>query len=269
MATNNINTEDVRVYAKALRLGNLRNNCSEIIHQAQIDKPSYLDFILDILKVELDVRQQNELAKRMKQARLPRCCDLDQFDFNHSAGITRMQLGQLRELAWLDQMYNIILMGPSGTGKTYITGGLIRDAVLKGYKAQFIPMDQLVEILRMKDVSTSALSAYKHLTKCNLVGIDDIMLMPMKKEEAVAFFNLVNLLYENASLVITTNKAPTEWVEILQDEVLATALLDRILYHCDIIKLTGSSYRMENRSGFLNKNTYSSTSNQQQNETEE
>ena len=160
-------------------------------------------------------------------------------------------------------MYNIILMGPSGTGKTYITGGLIRDAVLKGYKAQFIPMDQLVEILRMKDVSTSAMSAYKHLTKCNLVGIDDIMLMPMKKEEAVAFFNLVNLLYENASLVITTNKAPTEWVEILQDEVLATALLDRILYHCDIIKLTGSSYRMENRSGFLNKNTYSSTSNQQ------
>lgn len=154
-------------------------------------------------------------------------------------------------------------MGPSGTGKTYITGGLIRDAVLKGYKAQFIPMDQLVEILRMKDVSTSAMSAYKHLTKCNLVGIDDIMLMPMKKEEAVAFFNLVNLLYENASLVITTNKAPTEWVEILQDEVLATALLDRILYHCDIIKLTGSSYRMENRSGFLNKNTYSSTSNQQ------
>lgn len=79
----------------------------------------------------------------------------------------------------------------------------------------------------------------------------------------MAFFNLVNLLYENASLVITTNKAPTEWVEILQDEVLATALLDRILYHCDIIKLTGSSYRMENRSGFLNKNTYSSTSNQQ------
>ena len=96
-----------------------------------------------------------------------------------------MQLGQLRELAWFDQMYNIILMGPSGTGKTYMAGGLIRDAVLKGYKAQFIPMDQLVEILRMEDVSTAALSAYKHLTKCNLVGVDDIMLMPMKKEEAV------------------------------------------------------------------------------------
>lgn len=181
MATNNINTEDVRVYAKALRLGNLRNNCSEIIHQAQIDKPSYLDFILDILKVELDVRQQNELAKRMKQARLPRCCDLDQFDFNHSAGVTKTQLKQLRELVWLDQNYNIILMGPSGTGKTFMTAGLIRDAVMKGYKA------------------------------------------------------------------------PTEWVSILQDEVLATALLDRLLYRCDVVKLSGTSYRMENRSGFLGK----------------
>lgn len=211
--------------------------------------------MLNVFKTEVEESQKKELQRRIKKAKLARFSDLDTFDFKHSAGITRMQLEQLRELAWLYQMYNIILMGPSGTGKTYITGGLIRDAVMKGYKVQFIAMDQLVEILRMKNVSSSAMSAYKHQTKCNLVGIDDIMLMPMRKEEAVAFFNLVNILYENASLIITTNKAPTEWVEILQDEVFATALFDRILYHCDIIKLTGSSYRMENRRGFLNKET--------------
>ena len=73
----------------------------------------------------------------------------------------------------------------------------------------------------------------------------------MKKEEAVAFFNLINALHEKTSVIITTNKAPTEWVEVLQDEVLATALLDRLLYRCDVVKLSGSSYRMENRSGFL------------------
>lgn len=239
MATGNINTEDVRIYAKALRLGNLRNNCSEIIHKAQIEKPTYLDFILEILRDELDVRQQNELARRMKQAKLPRYCNLDTFDFNHSAGITKPQLKQLRELVWLDQIYNIIFMGPSGTGKTFMTAGLIRDAVLKGYKAQFITMDSLINILRMKDVSSSAMSAYNKILKCQLLGIDDIMLMPMKKDEAVAFFNLVNHLHEKTSIIITTNKAPTEWVSILQDEVLATSLLDRILYHCDVIHLTG------------------------------
>lgn len=96
-------------------------------------------------------------------------------------GNAKTQLKQLRELVWLDQNYNIIFMGPSGTGKTFMTAGLIRDTVMKGYKA------------------------------------------------------------------------PTEWVSILQDEVLATALLDRLLYRCDVVKLSGTSYRMENRSGFLGK----------------
>lgn len=253
MAQMNVTTEDIRLYAKILRLSNLRNNCSEMIHSAQIEKPSYLDFLLNILKSENQIRQENDLKRRMRQAKLPRNCDLDKFDFNHSAGITKPELRQLRELVWLDQMYNLIFMGPSGTGKTFMAAGLVRDAVLKGYRAQFMTMDNLIGILRMKDVSSSAMCAYNKILKCNLFGVDDIMLMPMKKEEAVAFFNLINALHERASVIITTNKAPTEWVEVLQDEVLATALLDRLLFHCEVIKLEGSSYRMENRSGFLEK----------------
>ena len=249
----NAEMEEIRQYAKALRLSNLRSNCADIIHKAQIDKPSYLTYTKVILKDEVDTRQKNDLLRRMRQAKLPKNCDLDRFDFNHSAGITKSQLQQLRELVWLDQMYNIIFMGPAGTGKTFMTSGLIRDAVMRGYKAQFMTMEALVNILRIKDISSSAMNAYNGILRCNLIGIDDIMLMPMKKEEAVAFFNLVNNLHEKTSIIITTNKAPTEWVEILQDEVLAAALLDRLLYRCDVIKLTGSSYRMENRSGFLNK----------------
>ena len=145
-------------------------------------------------------------------------------------------------------------MGPAGTGKTFMAAGLVRDAVMRGYRAQFLTMDGLINILRMKDMTSSAMSAYSGILKCNLIAIDDIMLMPMKKEESVAFFNLINALHEKASVIITTNKAPTEWVEVLQDEVLATALLDRLLFHCDVVKLVGSSYRMENRSGFLSKN---------------
>ena len=245
--------EDIRMYATALRLSNLRHDCGDFIHKAQIDKPSYLEFLKDILRTEVESRQKNLLERRMKLAKLPKHCDLDTFDFNHSAGITKPQLKQLRELVWLDQLYNIIFMGPSGTGKTFMTAGLIRDAVMHGYKAQFITMESLLTMLRMKDVSSSAMSAYNKLLKCDLLGIDDIMLIPMKKDEAVAFFNLINSLHEKASIIITTNKAPTEWVEVLQDEVLATALLDRLLFRCDVVKLTGSSYRMENKSGFLKK----------------
>ena len=141
--------EDVRLYAKALRLSHLRNGCAEIIHKAQIEKHSYMDFIIAILKDEVSVRQQNDLQRRMKQAKLPRNCDLDNYDFNHSAGITKSQLHQLRELVWLDQMYTLIFMGPSGTGKTYMAAGLVRDAVMKGYRAQFVTMDNLINVLRM------------------------------------------------------------------------------------------------------------------------
>ena len=85
------------------------------------------------------------------------------------------------------------------------------------------------------------------MLKANLVAIDDIMLFPVKKNEAVALFNLIDHLHENCSLIITTNKSPKQWAETLDDEVLASALLDRILYRCEVIKLQGSSYRMQNR----------------------
>ena len=249
----NAEMEEIRQYAKILRLSNVRSNCSDIIHKAQIDKPTYLTYTKEVLKDEVETRQRNDLLRRMRQAKLPKNCDLDRFDFNHSAGITKSQLQQMRELVWLDQLYNLIFMGPSGTGKTFMTAGLIRDAVMRGYKALFMTMEALVNILRLKEVSSSAMNAYNGILRCNLIGIDDILLMPMKKEEAMAFFNLINNLHEKTSIIITTNKAPTEWVEILQDEVLAQALLDRLLYRCDVVKLVGSSYRMENRSGFLHK----------------
>jgi len=254
MAQIDNNLKDLQSYAKVLRLSYFCASCSDILHKAQIDKPTYMELLLGIMRTEVEERQKKDLQRRMQQAKLPRKCDLDTFDFNHSAGITKPQLKQLRELVWLDQLYNIIFMGPSGTGKTLMTAGLIRDAVLRGYRALFITMEALVNILRMKDVSTSAMSAYNKILKLHLLGIDDIMLMPMKKDEAVAFFNLINILHEKTSIIITTNKAPTEWVEILQDEVLATALLDRLLYRCDVVKLSGTSYRMEHRESFLDRN---------------
>ena len=108
-------------------------------------------------------------------------------------------------------------------------------------------MEDLVYILRTKDMVTTSLAAYNRLLKANLVAIDDIMMFPVKKVEATAFFNLINHLHEQCSVIITTNKSPQQWVEALDDEVLVTALLDRLLFHCQVIKLQGSSYRMENR----------------------
>ncbi|NCD04359.1 MAG: ATP-binding protein, partial [Clostridia bacterium] len=232
-------TENIKQYARALRLATLATTCDALIHQAQIDTPSYLEFTEMILSKEVEQRQKNDFEKRIKVARLPLCHDLDTFDFNYSAGITKPQMKQLRELVWLEQNYNVVLMGPSGVGKSFIASGLVYEAVKQGYRACFYTMEDIINIIRLKDLSSSALAAYTKLMKVHLLAIDDMMLLPIKKDEAVGFFNLINYLHERTSVIITTNKSPTEWAQTLDDTVLATALLDRLLYRCEVIKLQG------------------------------
>jgi len=159
---------------------------------------------------------------------------------------------QLRELVWLDQKFNLMLTGPSGTGKTYIAGGLCFEALKKGYRCLFRTMDQLAQTIKMKEMTTLAAREYKRLLQIDLLVIDDIMMFPLDKETAVGLFQLVNQLHESASFIITTNKNPKQWAEMLEDEVLATALLDRLLYKCEILRLAGKSYRLENRKTIFN-----------------
>lgn len=107
--------------------------------------------------------------------------------------------------------------------------------------------------LKTKDFVRSQAAEYKKMLRAGLIVIDDVMLFPLEKNVAVAFFNFINQVYESTSIIVTTNKKPTEWAKMLEDEVIATALLDRILYRCEVINLTGESYRMQNRKTFLDK----------------
>lgn len=239
--------EIIREYADVLRLTQLKKEPEKLLHQAQIDKPTYTEFTRLLLEREIIQRQKTDLERRMIMARLPKDSNLDQWDYNHANGLGKQQLKELRQLLWLEQNYNIVLMGPSGTGKTFLASGLILDAVKNGYRAYFKTMEEIISMLRLKEMTSSAMNGYNRLIKAHLIAIDDIMLFPMKKNEAVAFFNLINLLHEKTSIIITTNKSPRQWAETLDDEVLATALLDRLLYRCEVIKLSGNSYRMENR----------------------
>jgi len=237
----------IKQYAEILRLTTLKNSPQELIHQAQIDKPTYIEYTHSLLEREVLQRQKTDYQRRLKMAHLPVNHDLETYDFNYAAGITKPELKQLRELLWLEQNFNIVLMGPSGTGKTFLASGLVYQAVKSGYRAYFVTMEDIVSILKMKEITSSALVSYNRLLKAHLIAIDDIMLLPLKKPEAIGFFNLINHLHGQTSMIITTNKSPKQWAETLEDEVLATALLDRLLYRCEIIKLSGNSYRMENR----------------------
>ena len=243
--------QEIRQLCEQFRFGGIYPRLDAALQDAEKENTGYAAFTLKLLRAEADHRSRRDEAKRLKTAGLPRGADLDGFDTTVDNGMSAKKMGQLRELNWIDQIFNVVLMGPSGVGKTRIASGLCLDAVRAGYKAYFRTMQDIVNTLRTKDAVPSQNTEYRRLMKANLIVIDDIMLFPLQKEIAVAFFNFINQIYENASIVITTNKAPAEWAKMLDDEVIATALLDRMLYRCEIIRLSGDSYRMKNRKSFF------------------
>jgi DNA replication protein DnaC len=114
-------------------------------------------------------------------------------------------------------------------------------------------MDQIMAMLKTREISKSAMVDYRRLSKAHLIVIDDIMMISIARSDANSFFHFINALHEKVFLIITTNKSPKEWVESIGDEVITTALLDRLLYRCEIIKLTGESYRLKNRKTIFGK----------------
>lgn len=244
----NESIETLKGHARQLGLSSLVQLAGELIEKAEKEQPGYCNFAASLLACEVTHRENRQLEKRIKTAKLPLTYDLDLYDYNFCNGLSRSRMARLRELNWLDQVYNIILTGPSGSGKTFIAAGLCYQALHNGYKAYFRTMEQLMDCLKMKDTLHSAMTEYKRLTTANLIVIDDIMLLPIAKGEATKLFSFINQVFETTSFIITTNKSPSEWAQLLDDEVLATALLDRLLYKCQPIPLTiEKSFRMINR----------------------
>lgn len=197
--------ENIKDYCSRLSLSYIHQRLNTIIIKAQENQPTYMDFLAEVLKMESTLREEHTRTVRIKMSRIPPKHDLDDYDFNFVSGISERELKELRHLAWLEQAYNIILMGPSGTGKTYIAAGLIYEAIKVGKKAYIFTMEELITCLRTKDISATAMRTYVKIVHADLLAIDDIMLFPVKKEDSSAFFNLINTLHEKISLIITTN----------------------------------------------------------------
>ena len=237
----------IKRQAARLRLSGIGGNIIRLLEEAEQNSPSYDEFIYNLFAHEVTGREAKQLMMKMKLARLPINHNLEEYDFNFSSGLSATQLNQLRELNWLDQCYNIMLGGPSGTGKTFIAAGLCYDAIRRGYKAYFRGMNDILATLRLKELTPTAAKEFKRLSEAQLIVIDDVMTLPLGREDGNRFFVFINQIYETTSFIITTNKSPAEWARSVDDETLATALLDRLLYKCQLIQLQGKSYRMQNR----------------------
>lgn len=217
------------------------------LRRAESHSWTYQEFLHELLSYEQKRREEKMIEKHLKWARFPFQKNLDAFNLQEQPSLSQRQLKQLRELTWLEQTFNLIFLGPPGVGKTFLAIGLGLEAIEKGYRVSFIPMGELITLLKTEEYIRKSQLQLKRIREADLVIIDDLMYMAMDQHEANLFFYLINHLYERSSVVLTSNKGPEEWGELLGDKGIATAILDRLLHRSEVIHLNGDSHRIKYR----------------------
>lgn len=145
----------------------------------------------------------------------------------------------------MEQAFNLILLGPPGAGKTMLAIGLGMEAIQKGFQVYFVTMGELIHLLKTEEFTHKSQVQLKRLKASDLVIIDDIMYMAMDVREANLFFQLVNQLYEQSSIILTSNRSPEEWTELVGNEGIMTAILDRLLHRMEVIHMNNDSHRIK------------------------
>jgi len=244
--TNNI--ENTISMLKSVNMYHAAEALNEMIEESIERALTCERFLEEILLKEVQGREARRFEKRLKQACFSEYKTLEQFNIEEQVSISQRQFNQLKELSWLEKGFNIIFLGPPGVGKSHISIGIGIEAVNNGYKVRFISMADLIHTLKTQEVSSTSRSSIKRILESDLLIIDDLMFMAMEKNEANMFFQLVNKLYGQTSIIITSNKGPEDWGELLGDPAITTAILDRLVHKCEIINIyENESYRIKHR----------------------
>ena len=236
--------EQIRWMLADLKMPGALEAVDGILSKADGGSVTAAEAIQELLGAQIGLRNNRRLQAAMRSSRLPAVKTLEEFDFSFQPSIKREQIESLGELSFLERRENVVLLGPPGVGKTHLAIGLAIAAAQSGRRVYYGTLSDLVTSLEEARAAGALKRRLAVLAAPSLLVVDEIGYLPVSQTGAMLFFQLMSRRYERASTVMTSNKGFEEWGEVLGDEVMAAALIDRILHHCHIVNIRGNSYRM-------------------------
>jgi DNA replication protein DnaC len=245
----NLQNERIAHLCEQFKFARLATQWPALAQEAARTEASFADFLEQVLASEVVARDERRNMTLLKLATMPALKTLEQFDWGQASGAPKAQITELAHLAFIERAENVVLLGPSGVGKTHVALAIAYRAVMAGNKTRFITAaDLMLQLAAAK--AQGRLKEYfnRAVLGPRLLVVDEIGYLPFGREEANLFFNVVAKRYERGSMVLTSNLPFTQWASAFaDDQTLTAAMLDRLLHHAHIVQITGESYRLRDK----------------------